>query len=124
MAIRTLFKNLLPKNRQEELAKANVRVRFRDYKNTARMLAVALQIGLESVPNFLNTAYIDDLTLDFKHNDNITILLFSLEQYGFTIQKEALQDVRDNHTLIFQGKESMRQYIVLLWNLFYTPDPQ
>jgi hypothetical protein len=60
----------------------------------------------------------------FSDNANIKLLLYSLEQYGFKIQKEALQAVRDNHIPAYIDEESMRQYIVLLWSLFYTPDPQ
>lgn len=125
MAIRTLFKNPLPKNGQEELAKGNIRVRFRHYKSTARMLAVALEGGLDSVPNFLeNHNYISKLTLVFCYNDaNIALLLSSLERYGWVRQTDALRAVYEKYGLTVQNKEtSMREYIELLWQLFRTPD--
>jgi hypothetical protein len=128
MAIKTFVKNLIALIGKKRRQKEEVKLKFCEYKGAARMLAVALEGGIEFVPNFLENSeyceYISCLTLMFSDNGFISLLLYSLEQYGFKIQKEALQAVRDNHIPAYIDEEGMRQYIVLLRSLFYTPDPQ
>ena len=110
-------------NRQRKL----VIIPFRDHKITARLLAIALEQGMEFVPNFLDlTDYITYLTLTFKDNTTLSIFLLpELRKFGFEKQAEALEAVINNSSQVLCKDESrMREYIKLLWSLFYTPDPE
>lgn len=103
-------------------------IRFRDYKVTARILAIALEKGLVFIPNFVdNTNYINYLNLTFKDtNSEISIFVLSeLRKLGFEKQAEALRAVTDNWYLpISKDNSQMERYIKLLWDLFHTPDPE
>jgi|688.fasta_scaffold10490_13 hypothetical protein len=131
MAIRTFVKNLFAKiTGKERREKEVVMIRFRNYQSSARMLAIALERGMEFVPNFLeNTTYIEYLTLTFKDNNNTLsiFLLPELRKFGFENQAEALEAVNNSSQVlcVFCKDESrMREYIKLLWSLFHTPDPE
>jgi hypothetical protein len=129
MAIRTfvrLFAQITDKERREKEAAI---IRFRDHKVTARVLAIALEKGMEFVPNFLDlTDYITYLTLTFKDNTTLSIFLLpELRKFGFEKQAEALEAVNNSSQVlcVFCKDESrMREYIKLLWSLFHTPDPE
>ncbi len=127
MAIHNI-KNLLAKiNGQERRQRKVTIIRFRDHKVTARLLAIALERGMEFVPNFLDlTDYIKYLTLTFKDNNNTLsiFLLPELRKFGFENQAEALESLIGNSYLPMSKNQSdMREYINLLWDLFHTPDP-
>jgi hypothetical protein len=112
---------------QERREKKLAIVRFRDHKVTARLLAIALEKGMQLIPNFLeNTAYIDYLTLTFKDNTTLIVFLIpELIKFGFENQAEALKPLIGNSYLPMSKNESnMRRYIQLLWDLFHTPDPE
>jgi len=114
-------------NQEERRQRKVAIIRFRDHKVTARVLAIALEKGIELVPNFLeNTAYVNYLTLTFK--DTATqislFLLPDLRRFGWQSQADSLEDVISNSCLPMSKNESdMREYIKLLWDLFHTPDP-
>ncbi len=101
-------------------------IRFRDHKVTARLLAIALERGMQLIPNFLeNTAYIDYLTLTFKDNTTLSVFLIpELIKFGFENQAEALKSLIGNSHLLYQNESNMKRYIQLLWDLFHTPDPE
>lgn len=123
-----IIKNLLAKiNGQERRQREVTIIRFRDHKVTARLLAIALEKGMELVPNFLDlTDYITYLTLTFKDNTTLSIFLLpELRKFGFEKQADSLGAVTDNWYLPLSKNESaMKEYIKLLWDLFHTPDPQ
>jgi hypothetical protein len=128
MAARTFVKNLIAQiNGKKRREREVVIIRFLHYKSTARMLAVALERGMELVPGFLdNTRYIEYLTLMFKSdNGNLSLLLSSLSKFGFTEQENALVEVYVSYNLtLHKIEDNMNMYIDLLWALFHTPDPE
>ena len=101
--------------------------RFTYYRSTARMLAVALDKGMEFVPDFLElTDYISYLTLTFKreNSDAPVFVLPELRRFGWQSQADSLETVINNSYLpMSKNESSMREYIELLWDLFHTPDP-
>jgi hypothetical protein len=107
------------KKREKELV-----FRFHHYKSTARMLAIALSKGMKCVPGFLeNRDFISYLTLAFKPS-NISFLLLDLEHFKYSFQAESLRKLSENYSLtICSDEKKMEEYITLLWDLFYTPNP-
>jgi hypothetical protein len=127
MAARTFVKNLIAQIGKKRRQRRVAIIKFRHYKSSARMLALALARGMELVPGFLdNTQYIEYLTLMFKSDTgNLSLLLSSLREFGFTEQENALVEVYVNYNLtLHKIEENMNEYIDLLWVLFSTPDPE
>lgn len=120
--ITLLFATITGKKKRE---KELVRFRFHHYKSTARMLAIALSNGMKCVPGFLeNRDFISYLTLDFKPDSNISLLLLDLEHFKYSFQAQSLRKLSENYSLtICSDEEKMEEYITLLWGLFYTPNP-